>query len=208
MESGISRTNIFQLAVFSTVCIWSVIRPYDSLTWIMESAPALAALILLALTYKRFRFTGLLYWCILIHCIILFVGAHYTYARVPLFDYIKDALGQSRNNYDKLGHLAQGFFPALVARELLLRTSPLRKGKWLFFIVTCICLAVSAFYEFIEWWAAVMYGGAADEFLGTQGYVWDTQSDMFLAFLGAMLAQVILGRFHDRQISGLTAGRE
>lgn len=205
MNQGISRDNVIQLAVFSAVCIWSVINPYDMLTWTMESTPALIALVLLILTGKKFRFTGLIYWCILVHCIILFVGAHYTYARVPLFDYIKDALNQSRNNYDKLGHLAQGFFPALVVRELLLRTSPLVKGKWLFFIVTCICLAVSAFYEFIEWWAAVIYGGAAEDFLGSQGYAWDTQSDMFLAFAGAMLAQVILSRYHDKQISGLNS---
>ena len=205
MKQGINRTIIIQIIIFTAVCIWSVINPYDMLTWTMESIPALIALVLLILTGKKFRFTGLIYWCILVHCIILFVGAHYTYARVPLFDYIKEALNQSRNNYDKLGHLAQGFFPALVVRELLLRTSPLVKGKWLFFIVTCICLAVSAFYEFIEWWAAVIYGGAAEDFLGSQGYVWDTQSDMFLAFAGAMLAQVILSRYHDKQISGLNS---
>lgn len=203
MKQEISRENIIQLVIFSAVCIWSLINPYDMLTWIMESAPALIALILLIITYKKFRFTGLLYWCILVHCIILFVGAHYTYARVPLFDYIKEALDLSRNNYDKLGHLAQGFFPALVTRELLLRTSPLRQGKWLFFIVTCICLAISAIYEFIEWGAALAYGGAADDFLGTQGYVWDTQSDMFYAFIGAILAQVIFSRYHDKQLNGL-----
>ncbi len=203
MKQEISRDNIIQLAIFTAVCIWSVINPHDIATWIMESLPALIAVILLALTYKKFRFTGFLYWCILLHCIILFIGAHYTYARVPLFDYLRDVFSMSRNNYDKLGHLAQGFFPALVVRELLLRTSPLKKGKWLFFIVTCICLAVSAFYEFIEWWAAVIIGGAADDFLGTQGYVWDTQSDMFLAFAGAILAQLIFSRYQDKQISGL-----
>lgn len=205
MKQEISRDNIIQLAIFTLVCIWSVINPRDMATWIMESLPAFIAVTLLALTYKKFRFTRLLYWCILVHCIILFVGAHYTYARVPLFDYIRDVFNMSRNNYDKLGHLAQGFFPALVARELLLRTSPLKNGKWLFFIVTCICLAVSAFYEFIEWWAAVIIGGAADDFLGTQGYVWDTQSDMFLAFAGAILAQIIFSRYHDKQISGLNS---
>ncbi|NLV66340.1 MAG: DUF2238 domain-containing protein [Spirochaetes bacterium] len=206
MNRNVDRSNIIQIIIFSAACIWSVINPHDMPTWIMEAAPALAALILLILTYKKFRFTGLVYWCILIHCIILFIGAHYTYARVPLFDYLKDALDLSRNNYDKVGHLVQGFFPALVARELLIRTSPLRPGKWLFFIVTCICLAISAFYELIEWWAALAFGGGAESFLGTQGYVWDTQSDMFLALTGAILAQILLGRYHDKRINEMHNG--
>jgi putative membrane protein len=206
MNRKIDRSNIIQLLIFSAACIWSVINPRDMVTWIMEAAPALAALIILMLTYKKFRFTRLVYWCILIHCIILLIGAHYTYARVPLFDYLKDALDLSRNNYDKVGHLAQGFIPALVARELLIRTSPLRPGKWLFWIVTCICLAISAFYEIIEWWAALAFGRSAESFLGTQGYVWDTQSDMLMALIGAILAQILLSSYHDKKISEIHNG--
>ena len=193
--------QLIQLAILFTVMFWSIIRPFDMLTWIMEAAPAIIAVIILSMTYKKFRFTRIVYWCVLIHCIILLVGAHYTYARVPLFDWFREWFHLSRNNYDKLGHLAQGFFPALVVREILLRTSPLRKGKWLFFLVVCVCLAVSAFYEFLEWWAGAAMGGSADDFLGSQGYVWDTQSDMFLAMTGAVLSLILLGGMHDRQIT-------
>lgn len=200
MEKDAIKQHIIQLIILLAVIIWSIIKPYDMLTWIMEFAPAITGLAILALTWKKFRFTGFIYWCVLVHCIILLVGAHYTYARVPFFDWLKVLFNLSRNNYDKLGHLAQGFFPALIIRELLLRTSPLKQGKWLFFITVSIALAISAFYEFIEWWAGAAMGGSADDFLGSQGYVWDTQSDMFLAMLGAILAQIIFSKYQDRKI--------
>ena len=142
----------------------------------------------------------MLYWLILLHAIILMIGGHYTYAEVPLFNLIRDKFELSRNHYDKVGHFAQGFIPAIIAREILIRTSPLKPGKWLLFIVVCVCLAISAVYELIEWWVAVVSGTAADAFLGTQGYVWDTQSDMALALLGALTALVLLGKYHDRQL--------
>jgi putative membrane protein len=164
----------------------------------MESLPAVIAIAVLAYTYKKFRLTEITYWFILIHCIILFAGAHYTYARVPLFDWIKDTFELSRTNSDKLGHFAQGFIPAMVIREVLIRTSPLRPGKWLFFIVSSIALAISAFYELIEWWTAVFYGDGSIEFLGLQGYVWDAQSDMFFALIGSVLAQLIFMKAIDK----------
>jgi len=189
--------------VYLLVLTWSVIAPKDYFIWILEVTPALLALIVLALTYRRFPLTPLVYLLILVHCIILMVGGHYTYAEVPLFDWLRDSFGWSRNHYDKLGHLAQGFIPAMVAREILLRKSPLQPGKWLFFLVTCVCLAISAFYELVEWWVAVLAGYSADAFLATQGYQWDTQSDMFYALLGAILAQLLLRRLHDRQLGEL-----
>jgi len=190
-------TRILQVSIFIAVMTWSIINPYDMATWFMEALPALIALAFLAYTYKKFRLAEITYWFILIHCIILFAGAHYTYARVPLFDWIKDAFELSRNNYDKLGHFAQGFIPAMVIREVLIRTSPLRPGKWLFFIVSSIALAISAFYELIEWWTAVLYGDGSIEFLGLQGYVWDAQSDMFLALIGSIIAQIIFTKMID-----------
>lgn len=190
--------RIIQISVFIAVMTWSVINPYDMPTWFMESLPAVIAIAVLAYTYKKFRLTEITYWFILIHCIILFAGAHYTYARVPLFDWIKDTFELSRNNYDKLGHFAQGFIPAMVIREVLIRTSPLRPGKWLFFIVSSIALAISAFYELIEWWTAVFYGDGSIEFLGLQGYVWDAQSDMFFALIGSVLAQLIFMKAIDK----------
>lgn len=186
--------------VFFSVLIWSAINPKDYFIWILEVFPALAALVVLGLTRKRFPLTPLVYVLILTHSIILMVGGHYTYAEVPLFDGLRDSFGWSRNHYDKLGHLAQGFIPAMIAREILLRTSPLQAGKWLFTIVVCISLAISAFYELIEWWVAVAAGYNAEAFLATQGYEWDTQSDMFHALLGAVLAQVSLARLQDRQL--------
>ena len=161
------------------------------------------SIIILAATYKKFPLTPLTYWLILIHAIILMIGGHYTYAKVPLFDSLRDAFDLSRNHYDRLGHLAQGFIPAIIAREILLRRSPLNHGKWLFFIVTCICLAISAFYEFIEWWVAIAVGGDAESFLALQGDIWDTQSDMFLAMIGAILALLTLRRLHDHQLARL-----
>jgi len=195
------KSSIFiWLLIFFAVFTWSAISPHDYFTWFLEVLPAVIGLIIVIYTYRRFRLTDLLYWLILLHAVILMIGGHYTYAEVPLFNFIRDKFDLSRNHYDKVGHFAQGFIPAIIAREILIRTSPLKPGKWLFFIVVCICLAVSAVYELIEWWVAVASGTAADAFLGTQGYVWDTQSDMAMALLGAIIALVFLGKFHDRQL--------
>jgi len=191
------------LLVFFSVFIWSAITPHDYFIWFLEVLPAVIGFILVFFTYRQFRLTDMLYWLILLHAIILMIGGHYTYAEVPLFNLIRDKFELSRNHYDKVGHFAQGFIPAIIAREILIRTSPLKPGKWLFFIVVCVCLAISAVYELIEWWVAVVSGTAADAFLGTQGYVWDTQSDMALALLGALTALILLGKYHDRQLQGL-----
>lgn len=186
------------LLLVSAVFIWSGINPHDRFTWLLEVLPAILGFILLALTYNRFRFTTFCYLFIALHMIVLMVGGHYTYAQVPLFNWIRDAFDLSRNHYDRVGHFAQGFVPALIAREILLRASPLQRGKLLFLIVVCICLAISAFYEFIEWWVSIATGTAAEAFLGTQGDVWDTQWDMFLAFCGAIVSQLLLSKTHDR----------
>jgi len=162
--------------------------------------PALIGLAILAAVYKRFKFTKLVYTLIALHMMILMVGGHYTYAEVPLFDWIRDALNLARNHYDRVGHLAQGFIPAMVAREVLLRVTPLKSGKMLFFVVVCICLAFSAFYEMIEWWVAVATGTAANDFLGSQGDVWDSQWDMFMCMIGAITSQLLFSRLHDRQL--------
>jgi putative membrane protein len=182
------------------------VAPRDRATWWMEVAPTLVAVPLLVATYGRFRFTPLVYVALAVHAAILATGGHWTYAEVPLGNWVRDALGLSRNHYDRLGHLAQGFVPALVARELLLRTSPLRPGRWLFALVTLAVLGTSACYEFGEWWAALLLGQGADAFLGTQGDPWDTQWDMFMAFVGAMLAQATLGRLQDAQLRRMQAG--
>jgi len=184
-----------------TVLAWSAVRPFDRLTWFMEVLPVLIGLAVLIAMYPRFRFTPLVSILIAIHMVILVIGGHYTYERMPLFDWIRDTCGLCRNHYDRLGHLAQGFIPALVAREILLRTSPLKPGGWLFFIVVCFCLALSAFYELIEWRVAMALGNAADSFLALQGDVWDTQWDMFFALCGAIAAQLLLDRVHDRQLA-------
>lgn len=183
------------------VFLWSAIRPHDYFTWFLEVFPVLIALPLLFLTRGKFPLTNLAYGLIAAHMVILLVGGHYTYAEMPLFSWLRDYYHLDRNYYDRVGHVAQGFVPALVAREILLRTSPLRPGKWLFFIVVCICLAISAFYEFIEWWVALASGSDAVAFLATQGDVWDTQWDMFLAFLGAIAAQLLLAKMHNQQLS-------
>lgn len=183
--------------------IWSAINPHDYFTWLLEVFPVIIAAPILCLTYQNFRLTRLVYLLIALHAIILLVGGHYTYAEMPLFSWLRDYYGWDRNYYDRLGHVAQGFVPAMIAREILLRTSPLRPGKWLFFIVVSICLAISAFYEFIEWWVALASGSEAVAFLATQGDVWDTQWDMLLAFLGAIAAQGLLAKVHDNQLSSL-----
>ena len=186
--------------IVSIFFIWSAIHPHDFFTWILEVLPVLIAIPLLVMTYNKFPLTNLVYGLIAVHMLILLVGGHYTYAEMPLFSWLRDYYGWDRNYYDRLGHVAQGFVPAMIAREILLRTSPLRPGKWLFFIVVCICLAISAFYEFIEWWVALASGSDAVAFLATQGDIWDTQWDMFLAFSGAISAQLLLTKAHMRQM--------
>ncbi len=186
--------------VFFAVLAWSGIHPKDLLTWFLEVVPALIGFVLMALTWKMFRLTGLLYVLILLHCIVLMVGGHYTYAEVPLFDWLKPIMGFERNNYDKVGHFMQGFVPAILAREILLRKQVVNGNGWRNYLIVSICLAFSAFYELIEWWVALLSAEASDAFLGTQGYVWDTQSDMALALLGAVVALMTLTRWHDRQL--------
>jgi len=194
----------FWLAIFFGVLIWSAWNPHDYPTWWLESLPALIAFVVLVITRDSFPLTPVAYVLILVHSVILMVGAHYTYAEVPAGEWLRDWTGGTRNNYDKLGHLAQGFIPAIVVREVLIRLSVVVRRGWLGFIVVCICLAISAFYELIEWWVALLSGEAAEAFLGTQGYIWDTQSDMFLALVGAVSALVMLGRLHNRQLAGLS----
>ena len=188
------------LAVYFGVLTWSGIDPKDYFTWILEVAPAIAGLVLLAATFNSFRLTPILYFLILSHCIVLMVGGHYTYAEVPLFD---NLLGAQRNNYDKLGHFFQGFVPALLAREILIRKRVVNGRWWRDFVIVSICLAFSAFYELIEWWVALSSGQEAEAFLGTQGYVWDTQSDMGLALTGAICALLLLSKLHDRQLENV-----
>lgn len=191
------------LAILLAVLTWSWIGAYDPGVWVMEVAPVFIAVPVLAFTRQRFPLTPLVYGLILLHAIILMVGGHYTYARVPLGFWLQEWFDFSRNHYDRIGHLAQGFIPAMVAREILLRQTPLQPGGWLFTLVTSVALAISAVYEFIEWWAALALGAGADEFLATQGDPFDTQADMLMATLGAMLAQVLLARWHDRQLAAL-----
>ena len=188
------------LLIFSAVLIWSAINPHDYPTWILEASPALIALLVMAMTRRTFPLTPLLYMLILLHSILLMVGAHYTYAEVPLFDWISEMLGHTRNNFDKLGHFMQGFVPAIAAREILIRKEVVNGRSWLNLIVVAVSLAISAFYELLEWLTAEIMGGGAEAFLGTQGYVWDTQSDMALALLGAVAALILLGRIHDDQL--------
>lgn len=178
----------------------TAIHPHDYATWWMETAPIFIALPILIVTYKSYTLTPLLYRLLFLHALILMVGGHYTYAEVPLGYWMQDWFGFARNNYDKIGHLAQGFIPAMLFRELLLRSSPLKQGKLLFTLVVASCLAVSASYELIEWAAAEMMGEGADAFLGTQGFAWDTQSDMLMALIGAIVAQGMMGKVQDRQL--------
>lgn len=200
---SLPRTHLALLAMVIAVLLWTGWRPYDRLTWWLEASPAIAALILLVTTYRRFRFTTLCYTLIALHVCVLCVGGHYTYARVPLFDWLQPLFGWHRNHYDRLGHLMQGFVPAMVAREVIVRLEVLKRKKWLPFLVVSICLGISAFYELIEWWTALAGGAASMDFLGTQGDVWDTQSDMFFALIGAICALLFLSALHDRAIRKL-----
>jgi len=188
---------VFLIFIYFAVLIWSLINPEDYYTWVLEVTPGVVGFIVLAVTYKRFRFTNLLYTLMLIHCCILFVGGHYTYAEVPLFNWIRDLTNGTRNNYDKVGHFAQGFVPALIGRELFLGLKVVNGKVWTGFFCVCAALAISAFYELAEWWTAVLSGTSAEAFLGTQGYVWDTQSDMLWALIGSLTAVVLFSRYHD-----------
>ncbi|WP_159818840.1 DUF2238 domain-containing protein [Colwellia sp. 20A7] len=187
--------------IYLATLLWSAIAPKDYLTWFLEVLPAVIGAVMLLFTYRSFRLTSLLYSLILLHCIILMIGGHYTYAEVPLFDTIKDIFNLDRNNYDKVGHFAQGFVPAILAREILIRKNVVNGKAWLNTFVISICLAFSAFYELIEWWVALLSGEDAEAFLGTQGYIWDTQSDMAIALVGAICAIVFLAKYHDKQLN-------
>lgn len=198
--------KLLWLILYVSSLTWSAIAPHDYFTWSLEAAPALIGATILAATFKRFPLTPLSYTLILVHCIILFVGAHYSYAQVDTFKFIRDLFGWQRNNYDKVGHFAQGFVPAILAREILLRNGAVNGRGWLNFFVLSVCLAFSALYELFEWGVAVATGDSAESFLGTQGYVWDTQSDMAMALIGAILSLALLSRLHDAQLAVLQSG--
>lgn len=195
--------KLLWLLIYFTVLIWSGIAPKDHFTWILEVAPALIGFVVLAATWNRFRLTPLLYTLILAHAVVLMIGGHYTYAEVPLFDALKPLFGFERNNYDKVGHFMQGFVPAMIAREILIRRHVVASAPWRNFFIASICLALSALYELIEWAVAVISGDSAEAFLGTQGYVWDTQTDMAMALAGAIAALSILASIHDGQLRNL-----
>ena len=192
------------LIVGFAILAWSAWKPHDYFTWILEVFPAMIAGVVLVVIYPRFRFTSLVYVLILIHAAILMIGGHYTYAEMPLFSWLRDEFHLARNYYDRLGHIAQGFVPAMIAREILIRKAVVNGRRWLFFIVCSIALPISACYEFFEWWVAVASGTAADSFLATQGDVWDTQWDMFMALCGAIVAQITVAGIHDRQLRALS----
>lgn len=202
-QRKIRTSHLCFLITLLLVYAWSFIRPSDGFTWFLEMLPVLLGLAVLIWTYYIFRLTDLTYTLILGHAVILLVGAHYTYAEVPLFNWLKDVFDLSRNHYDRLGHFAQGFVPAVIAREVLIRTSPLRGSKWLVPLVVSVCLAISAVYELVEWIVAALTGTAAEAFLGTQGDVWDTQKDMAFCLIGAMLALLFLSSWQNRQIEKL-----
>ena len=192
------------IIIFYLVFVWSAIFPKDYFTWFLEVVPALIGLGILLYTRHSFPLTPMLYQWILVHSVVLMVGGHYTYAEVPLFDWFKDWFGFERNNYDKVGHFMQGFVPALIAREVLIRKQVLAKTRyWLSLFIISLCLAFSAFYELIEWWVAISSGESAEAFLGTQGYVWDTQADMGFALLGAIVSLLLLSKYHDQQLKKL-----
>ena len=206
----IRRTKSFDmrfvwLATYFAALVWSAVNPHDYFTWFLEAAPALIALAVLAATHKRFPLTPMAYTLILIHCLILFVGAHYTYAAVDIFKWVRDFFAWQRNNYDKLGHFAQGFVPAIIAREIFIRNHVVNGRTWLNLFVLSFCLAFSALYELFEWAVAIATGDSAESFLGTQGYMWDTQSDMAMALTGAVLSLVILSKLHDKQLHALAS---
>ena len=197
-----NRAALILLGVVIAALGISAIRPTSSFIWFLETVPVMIGVVLILATWRRFPLTPLLCWLIAFHSLILILGGHYTYAHVPLGNWLRDVLALDRNPYDRIGHFAQGFVPAILTREILLRTSPLRPGKWLSFLVVCVCLAFSAFYELAEWWAALGSDEGPD-FVSSQGDIWDAQWDMFTALLGAMLALILLSRLHDRQLEQL-----
>ncbi|MDB5274723.1 MAG: hypothetical protein JWO58_3090 [Chitinophagaceae bacterium] len=197
------KYHISLVLVFCTALLWSAIAPHDYFTWLLEIFPALIGLIVLIVIYPQFKFTNFCYTLILIHAVILMIGGHYTYAEVPLFDWIKDSFHQSRNNYDKVGHFAQGFVPAIIGREILIQKNIVHSKAWLNVIVVSLCMAISAAYEFLEWGVAACTGESADAFLGTQGYAWDTQSDMLYATTGAIMALILFSKYHNNAIAQL-----
>ena len=201
MDAATRTPALLLGAVLALLTLSGIAPQTDRLTWFLETFPVMVGAVVLLATWPRFPLTPLLCSLIAIHAVILIVGGYYSYSEVPLFNWLRDLFGWSRNHYDRVGHIAQGFVPAIIAREILIRRSPLRPGPWLFFLVTCVCLAFSAFYELIEWWSAVAFGDGATAFLGTQGDTWDTQWDMFLALLGALSSQVLLAGLHDRQLA-------
>ena len=201
MSRSTAGYEISLLVSLAAVLVWSGIAPHDRFTWFLEVAPVLLGVPILIYVWPTFRFTRLVYTLLWIHAIILMIGGKYTYAEVPLGFWLQDAFGFARNHYDRIGHFAQGFVPAVLAREILIRRSPLRASRWLPFVVVCFCLAFSALYELIEFWTAVSTGEAAEAFLGTQGDVWDTQWDMQMALLGAVVALATLSRAHDRELA-------
>jgi putative membrane protein len=191
---------VFLLISLFYVLIWSAIKPHDYFTWFLEVLPALLAVGILAFFYNRFRFSDLVYVLVWFHCIVLMVGAKYTYAEVPLGFYVSELFGWSRNNYDKVGHFMQGFSPALIVREVFIKKNVVNGKWWTYFLAVAVPLAFSAFYEFVEWWVAVASGDSAESFLGTQGYQWDTQTDMFMCMTGSILALLFLSRLQDKEI--------
>jgi putative membrane protein len=202
---NVPAAHILLLLGVTAVFAWSGWQPYDRFTWWLEIFPGLVGLVILAATYRRFRLTTFCYTLIAFHVCILCVGGHYTYARVPLFDWLRSVFGWHRNHFDRLGHFAQGLVPAIIARELFVRLRILNRPRWMPFLILCVCLAISAFYELIEWWTALLSGSAATAFLATQGDVWDTQEDMMLALIGASSALIFLRRWHDRQLKKVGA---
>jgi putative membrane protein len=206
LKNRMHRFNVDILVpglAFLTIGVWSLIQPYDLLTWFLEATPVLIIFFIVAAVYRRFRFTSLSYWLLAVGGILVMIGAHYTYARVPLFEWMKEPLMLQRNHYDRFGHFFQGFVPAIVFRELLLRTSSLKRGTWLFIVVVALCMAKSVLYEFAEWWTALIVGGNAHDFLAMQGDEWDAQTDMFWATMGSIAALMLLCRWHDRQLARL-----
>ncbi len=196
----------FIYALVFLIClllIWSAINPLEYFTWFLEVVPAIIGIVILIITFKKFRFTNLIYFLVFIHGTILIIGGHYTYAEVPLFNWLEDIFNQSRNNYDKLGHFAQGFVPAMITRELLIRKKIVLSKNWLNFIIVCIAMSISVTYEFIEWGVSIITGDGGDSFLGTQGYIWDTQSDMLFATIGAITALITLSKDHNEKLSKL-----
>jgi len=189
------------LTVLALLLIWSGINPKEQFTWFLEVLPAIIGVVVLIFTFKKFRFTNFVYTLIFLHCVILIIGGHYTYAEVPLFDYFQEVFNQTRNNYDKLGHFAQGFVPAMITREILIRKKVINSTSWLNFLVVCVAMAISVTYEFIEWFVSVITGEGGDSFLGTQGYIWDTQSDMLYATIGAIIALITCSKLHNKYLN-------